>query len=103
MPEKPVLSNLKRCPICGSADLISSGNFDFPNECMPCKTQFTDEQAKDAQKQMPNALYIGLSDLAGKWDSAEYAIEQVNNPLLPQEQCAIELRSLIQEFSGRRQ
>ena len=34
-----------------------------------------------------------LLALADKWDSVEYAIEQVNNPLPEQEQCAIELRA----------
>lgn len=37
-----------------------------------------------------------LMSLAAKWDSAEYAIEQVSNPLLPQEQCAIELRKELE-------
>jgi hypothetical protein len=36
-----------------------------------------------------------LAMLADKWDTSEYAIEQVSNPLLPQEQCAIELRALL--------
>lgn len=39
----------------------------------------------------------GLNALADKWDSTSYAIEQVANPLLPEEQCAIELRAAIAE------
>ena len=41
-------------------------------------------------------LRLRLMALSEKWDSADYAIAQVNNPLLPQEQCAIELRKELQ-------
>lgn len=40
-------------------------------------------------------LHKALELLAEKWDSADYAIAEVNNPLLPQEQCAIELRAAL--------
>jgi hypothetical protein len=36
-----------------------------------------------------------LKALADKWETSEYAISEINNPLLPQEQCAIELRELL--------
>ena len=45
-------------------------------------------------------LKFQLLILADKWDSADYAIEQINNPLLPQEQCAIELRELYSKFQN---
>ena len=42
-----------------------------------------------------DGLREALEGLADKWDSADYAIAEVNNPILPQEQCAIELRAAL--------
>jgi hypothetical protein len=43
---------------------------------------------------------LTLKALADKWDTSEYAIAEVNNPLLPQEQCAIELREVIERLES---
>lgn len=52
---------------------------------------------------MRDDLRLELLKLAEKWDSAEYAIEQVRNPLLPQEQCAVEIRELLERIAVEQQ
>ncbi len=48
-----------------------------------------------AGRERERGLREALVALADKWDSSDYAIAEVNNPLLPQEQCAIELRAAL--------